>query len=290
MRDRPLVEIFCDGSTEMGYGHIRRCISLASQLEKDDVEVRIVGLSAEAQRLLPVPSQNGRIACIQIFDSPYNIEQLINAAHSRGQISVALDWFGEFKPDINISVYPHREVLGRKKTYIGFDYILLSEEILLHRQIVSSTKANKVLVVLGGGDLLNQGHEISRLLFQKGLDVTLVQGPFATNSETANGYEVLSNPPDLPQLLATCDWAVTNGGGCLFEAMCIGKAAFVFPQTEAEAKIARYVQKQGGLLGIGYKSLRAFLDSELCAVAERGAKLVDGLGTSRVSSIVRGLM
>ena len=290
MSARPLVEIYCDGSAKVGYGHIRRCRTLATQLHRDGVDVCILGLSEEARRLLPEPRCTGRLASVQVFDSPCNIDDMLRSAQLHGQITVALDWFGEVIPDVNIVVYPNGEVRGIKEVHIGFEYILLREEIVLRRQTLATYSAKCVLVVLGGGDLLNQGHEVSRRLCEHGLDVTLVQGPLAKNRDTGDGYRVLIDPTDLPQLLAACDWAVTNGGGCLFEAMCMGKAAYVFPQTEAEENIARFAETRGAILGVGSANLRAFGYAELGVVAERGANLVDGLGGSRVSSIIRGLI
>lgn len=290
MNDRPLVEILCEGSDSVGYGHIRRSLTLAAQLEREGADVRILGLSEDASRLLPAPEFAGRMADIQIFDSPCAIGDRIREARACGQVSVALDWFGETVPDVNIAVYPHGEVRGIKEVHIGFEYILIREEVASHHGTSATHEAKRVLVFLGGGDLLNQGHEAARQLSRQGLDVTLVQGPLAANRGAGDGYRVLVNPADLPQLLAASDWAVTNGGGCLFEAMCMGKAAFVLPQTEAEMRIARFAEERGAVLGIGRDGLRKFDYAELDVVAERGANLVDGRGASRVSSIVRGLI
>lgn len=291
MSDRPLVEISCEGNDKVGYGHIRRSSALAAQLERDGIDVRLVGLSDEARRWLPPPKFAGRSAGIQIFDSPCKVDDKIRIAQMYGQITVALDWFGETAiPDVNIVVYPHGQVRGTKEVHVGFEYILIREEIASLHRTPATCSAERVLVFLGGGNLLSQGHETARRLSQQGLEVTLVQGPLAMNSGDGEGYQVLVNPKNLPQLLAASDWAVTNGGGCLFEAMCIGKAAVVLPQTDAEMKIARFAEKRGAVLGIGLDSLRKFQCDEISIVAERGANLVDGRGALRVSSIVRGLL
>lgn len=288
MNRRPLVEIFCEGNEKVGYGHIRRSSTLAARLERDGVDVRVGGLSGNARRMLPPPKHTGRAARVVIFDSLFGIDNQIRAAHERGQITVALDWFGETIPNVNVAVYPHGEVRATREAYIGFEYILVREEIALHPRRQPDGRTNRVLVLLGGGDLLGQGHEASRYLRDHGLEVTLVQGPLARNTEEDAGYRVLVNPTELPQLLASCDWAVTNGGGCLFEALCLGKAVFVLPQSDAEMKIALFVQERGAALGIGLDSLRKVHSDELGPVAECGVKLIDGRGAERVSAIIRG--
>lgn len=290
MSERPLIEIFCEGNKKVGYGHIRRSSTLAARLERDGVDVRISGLSENAHRMLPALKHTGRAARVVIFDSLFGIDDQILAAHERGQITVALDWFGETIPNVNIAVYPHGEVRATREAYVGFEYILVREEIALFPRTQPTGKANHVLIFLGGGDLLDQGHEASRRLRDHGFDVTLVQGPLAKATEAGAGYRVLVNPSELPQLLTSCDWTVTNGGGCFFEALCVGKAAFVLPQSDAEMKIARFAQERDAVLGIGLDSLRGFHPAELVPVAECGTRLADGRGAERVSAIVRGLL
>lgn len=286
---RPTLEIRVDGNSKVGLGHLRRAKTLAAEL-CSFTNVRVIGLSSDACRLLGTHDTTSEETKLVIFDSPYPIDSQLLEAQARGQITVALDWFGKTIPDVNIAVYPHDEVRATREAYTGFEYILVRKEITLLPRSRPTGRANRVLIFLGGGDLLGQGHEASRRLRDQGLEVTLVQGPLAKDVETDAGYSVLVNPPELPQLLASCDWAVTNGGGCFFEALCVGKAAFVLPQSDAETKIARFAQERGAVLGIGLGSLRGFHPAELEPVAKSGAKLVDGRGAERISAIVRGLL
>jgi len=290
MSKRPLVEIFCEGSEKVGYGHIRRSSTLAKRLEVDGIDVRLSGLSGAASRLLPTPKHTGRAAEVVIFDALVGIGDQIRTAQDRGQITVTLDWFGQPIPDVNIVVFPHDEVRATRAAYIGFEYILVREEIASLHSTQRTERAIRVLVVLGGSDFLGQGHDVSRHLEDRGFEVTLVQGPLAKATVAGSGYRVLVNPSELPQLLTSCDWMVTNGGGCLFEALCVGRPAFVLPQSEAEMKIALYAQERGAVLGIGLSSLREYHPVELEPVAETGLKLVDGRGAERVSAIIRGLL
>lgn len=290
MSERSLIEIFCEGNEKVGYGHIRRSITLAARLEKDGIDVRVSGLSEEARRMLPAPKHTGREAQVVIFDAPSGIDDQIRIARERHQTTISLDWFGETIPDVNIAVYPHGEVRAIREAYVGFEYILVRDEIAMMRHEQPSGRADRVLILLGGGDLLGQGHNAARYLRDHGYDATLVQGPLAKATEAGVGYRVLVNPSELPQLIASCDWAVTNGGGAFFEAICLGKAAFVLPQTEAEKKIAHFAQEKGAVLGIGLNNLRQFHSAELSPVAERGARLVDGRGAERISAIVQGLL
>lgn len=293
MKKRPLIEIVCDGNEQIGYGHVRRALTLAHELERDGADVQLAGLSPRARDLLPAGAESARYpgqAQVAVFDAPAGIEEAMQQAQAAGQLTVALDWFGDLAPDVNIAVYPHDEVKARKETFVGFDYILLREDIASLSHLGASGEARRVLIMLGGGDLLGQGHEAAARLSASGLDVTLVQGPLAGDTSANGGYRVQINPPDLPQLMNTCDWAVTNGGSCYFEMLSLCKAVHVLPQTDAELKIAEYGRDHGAVLGIGIESLRSYSPDELAPVAAQGPALVDGRGAERVSAIIRGLL
>ena len=281
------VEIFCDGNLVAGYGHIRRSCTLAERLERDGIEARVVGLSKTACAMLPSPRRLSKEPKIAVFDSSQDISHNIEAAHRRGQTTVTLDWFGPVVPDVNIAVFAHSEVRAHKAAYTGFEFILIRDEIASQPRQLSRSENRRVLVFIGGGDLLRQANPVAVRLRDLGYQVTVVQGPLAKKTGNAEGYEVLVDPPQLPSLLASCAWSVTNGGGCYFEAMCLGKASLVLPQTDSELKIARYGQSLGAALGIGQEALRPFSREEIEPIGIRSAKIVDGRGAERVSKIIR---
>jgi spore coat polysaccharide biosynthesis predicted glycosyltransferase SpsG len=284
------VDIICDGDERIGYGHIRRSLALAEQLEKDGLAVRLVGLSEQAIRALPAVDSSDEPASVVIFDAPRGIEEHIDSVVNNGQACITLDWFGEAVPDVNIAIYPHGELRARRMSYTGFEYIIIRDEIIAQRGAASVGSGKKVLVCLGGGDLLHQAHQAASKLSEQGLDVVLVQGPLAADTTEDDKFQVLVSPAGLPGLMASADWLVTNGGGCLFEALCLGKAVVVLPQTDQETKIAAYAAEKSTLLGIGMDALRQYGSDELMAVMGRGDNLVDGRGAERISQIVRGLL
>lgn len=155
MNKLPAIDIFCEGNKKVGYGHIRRATTLASQLAKDGISVRILGL----RRLLPKPEIIRSSPRVHIFDLPCGNEYRIRDSQSSGHFTVAPDCFGATIPDENIAVYPHSEVLGKKAVYIGFQYILIREDLASYGRATSTHSANNVLIVLGGGDFLNQEQE-----------------------------------------------------------------------------------------------------------------------------------
>jgi spore coat polysaccharide biosynthesis predicted glycosyltransferase SpsG len=287
MSGAPRIDILCDGNDKIGFGHIRRSQTLAAQLVRDGVSVRVMGNSAQSSVMFPFKTAEDSVPTLTIFDTPLEIDEKVSTLTKQGNLTIALDYFGNALPDVNIAVFAHQAVRAKRVAYVGFKYILISDEISGLRGNVQSERSGGVIGMVGGGDILGQGHLAAQALVKAGCTVTLIQGPYAVSSPRCSNYDVCTNPSNLPELFARSDWAVTSGGGSLFEGLCLGKAVHVLPQTAAEERIARHVDSQGGLLGIGLDSLRAYSVNEVIKVAAKGAHLVDGLGAQRVSKIVK---
>ena len=281
------VELVCDGGPQIGYGHIRRSLTLADALRRIGINSHITGISDDAKSFIPLQPRMEHLADVVVLDSPHGLDQRIKSARDRGQRVIALDWFGEIEPDIAIVIYPHSNVRARLRSFIGVEFQIIRPEIANTRR---PCEGDGVVVLLGGGDLLGQGHLAANQLAQLGLRVTLIQGPLATNRELSDLYEVVVDPPDLPSRLAASAWLVTNGGSCMFEAMCLGKATLVLPQTPAESALANFLFERGGLLGVGMEYLKAYDEKRCSVIASRASALVDGQGANRVAKIVQDLL
>ena len=178
MKSYNQVEIFCDGNERIGYGHIRRALTLSSQLIKDGFDVRLSGISEKARSMLPFSQPKRQASRVNIFDAPYGIESYLSSAKADGCITITLDWFGNEIPDVNIAVFPHQEVRAHLDTYIGFEYALIRDEITSLPIYHFGGNYKNVLVVLGGGDILSQGHSVASYLCKLGFNVTLIEGYF----------------------------------------------------------------------------------------------------------------
>lgn len=287
---QPRVEILCEGNNQIGFGHIRRSLALANQLNKYGIITIVTGLSDETQIHLPKYTNKSLCPKVQIFDGISGVNEKILRAQQRGQITVALDWFGEAVPDVNIAVYPHKKVKALKKTFIGFEYIIIRDEIKKKQVSRFPLKNNSVLICIGGADVLNQGEEVAEIISQLGMEVTLIQGPLATKIKKTKKYQTIHDPDNFTELMQSSNWLVTNGGGCMFEAMYLKKPVFSLPQTQAEMNISRIAFESGALLGIGLDSLRIIKKSKLQAVSQIASKLIDGKGVERISGIINDLL
>ena len=290
MSENPLIQIFCDGNKEIGFGHIRRSSALAAYLCNQNIPAVLTGLSKDSEALLPKNFFSDAMVKVVVFDSMSGIDDLILSFQKKRIKTVTLDWFGNIVSDINIVVFPHQEVKALSKSYVGLENIIIRDQILSLKRMPLSGSSRNVLISLGGGDLLGQSFNAAEVLSTQGFDVTIIKGPLAKIDQNKCNFPVLLNPSNFPEILNSCDWAVTNGGGCFFEALYLGKPTFVLPQTDMELKIALYAKQFDAILGMGMETLDNINQTKFETVSQSGMKLIDGNGLSRIASIIKELL
>lgn len=269
------IAILTDASKDIGFGHLRRSNSLAEYLQKKFV-CRVYSHRA-ASNLLATDVD------LVIFDTPSDQSKLVAYFRQKGVKTMGLDTCYDTPPDITLSIFEHRlEQKGNREA--GFQFIIIREEILKLRRKETRTY-NRALILLGGGDLNNQSDFVANKLLQYGYSVTLVLGPLAKVDRIRkhNRLRHFHHPDNLPELMSDCDIAVTNGGGCLFEMLYLGKATYILPQTDEEEKVANYVSKNTRILGVGLEELhkleklwrREAESTDNCLVSGRGLENIE---------------
>ncbi len=287
MVDAPhnVVEVVCDGGSGYGYGHIRRSYTLARALESEDFSVKYTVLSKTNFFLKNEFAPTETDPVIQVLDLPYEIQPWVDRANEKDIPTIALDYFDDARPTLTISIYEHRNPPPGGRRLAGLDYAIIRPEIL---RLAPAAIGNGIVVIIGGSDINQVGGCCASRLTEAGKEVYLIQGPGNTEGYPSDlpNVTVLHDPDDLGSLMATCEWAVTNGGGSMMEMMSLGKAVHVVPQTNDELRLAEIVFNRGGLLGIGLDSLRVPSIEEIKKVGKRARKLVDGQGVHRIVDLI----
>ena len=290
---RPIIHIYCDGGGSNGYGHIRRSLTLSYRLKQDGFDVSIIGLSAESRKLLPETIFQNDVPQAVVLDCPEGAGiDVMKRANQKSLLTVGLDWFSnETLPLINISIFPHYPIQSLHKSFVGFEYILIRPEIQYAKnKNLTNQEGGYVFVSIGGADVLNQGGVIANKLTAFGYSAMLIHGPLHDDyeGETYNSnVQIMKDPINFSELMAKSKFVVSNGGGCLFEALHLGKAVFAIPQTPFEQKIVECIRSLGGVLGYGKDDLRFYSEFEINKVGVVGEKIIDGSGDRRISSIIQ---
>ena len=276
------VEIFYAETYEIGYGHTRRCTTLVEELQLRNISVSLNKLSVGEGNISDLFDHTDSIKRLVVFDSPLEINSLIQQSLQANMTTVTLDYFGSCTPDINIVVYAHSPFNG-VRMYEGLAFHMIRSEIL---KLPPCNVGEGVLISIGGGDIHQDGGIAARLVQQIGEHPTLIKGPLTLQDQSHRNYPVFNMPSDYGERLCESKWVITNGGGCLFESMYLGKAAVVLPQTSKELTIARKFLAVGAILGIGFDAIQHYEDRVIIDTGKIAKGIIDGLGAKRVSDII----
>jgi spore coat polysaccharide biosynthesis predicted glycosyltransferase SpsG len=190
---------------------------------------------------------------------------------------------------------------------LGSRYALLREEFLKWRawQRVISPVGRKVLVTLGGSDPDNVTRTVVEALARvdiEGLETVILVGGLnphladlrETTKQLRSPARLLLAVPDMPELMAWADVAVSASGSTSWELAFMGLPSIMIVLAENQAGIAAALEREGVNLNLGehtqisVERIIASLQSLLPDTARRsgmsqhGRNLVDGLGAERI--------
>lgn len=128
--------------------------------------------------------------------------------------------------------------VAASRLLLGSSFALLRRDFLQERRIAAGTRdgaARSVVITLGGSDPANVSARVLELLGNVRdlrLQVTVVIGPAnphlaslqvaAAQLQTTHDVTLVTDPPDLPALLARADVAVSAAGSSCWELACLG--------------------------------------------------------------------
>jgi len=190
---------------------------------------------------------------------------------------------------------------------LGTQYVLLRREFLKYRDFKRQIpeRVKNILVTLGGGDPDNvtlKVIEALKLLDEPDISVRIVVGPANPHQETlykaiAPAHfeaELLINPPNMPELMAWADLAVSGGGGTSLERCFMSLPSLVITIAENQIEATCELGVRGGIIYVGWhediieESLRsivksALINNELIKNISLMAKsIADGKGVDRI--------
>lgn len=284
-----LIRLVCDGGGPLGLGNLRRSTTLALALKACGHRVRVETASPQAQALLPAeaPADVGTADLI-LLDIPYAAHHLVAEARSQSLPIAALDYEGDAPPDLTISLWSRGTAPVGGREAAGLEYAIIRDDVA---SLAPARAGSGVLIVMGGGDADGLGERAARQLAEAGQQVTLIDGPLAQPTMNLPPEVVrVRVPEDLARRMAACSWAVTSGGSCMLEMLCLGKPTHVLPRTHFERGFADLVAERGALLGLGLETLRPPVAAQAAVAAETGRRLIDGRGCSRIAALLEDLV
>lgn len=193
---------------------------------------------------------------------------------------------------------------------LGTRYALLRREFIRARRtdLAQAPRAQRVLVTLGGGDPDNCTHTILEALAMiERLTTIAVVGPSNSRAieleqlaERADGrITVQRNPPDMSQLMAWADLAISAAGSTCWELAFMGLPMLLVVLADNQRPGATCLDKLGLARNLGWhcelsveKARAAIMDiiddpALRASMSRKGLELIDGHGASRVVNEMR---
>ena len=192
---------------------------------------------------------------------------------------------------------------------LGTNYVMLRREFRqakLRGEIPET--ARNLLVTFGGSDPDGLTEKVLQAVAADppGISVTVIVGAgnprLAALRQLADpaGVTLLSDPPNLPELMVESDLAVIAAGGTLWELLYCGCAVLSYSRNSVQANVIAKLAEAGAVCDLG--PVAAFASADLCAVIRRvgcaaaqraqmraaGRRIVDGDGVAQVLRAMNG--
>jgi UDP-2,4-diacetamido-2,4,6-trideoxy-beta-L-altropyranose hydrolase len=223
-----------------------------------------------------------------------------------------IDDYGHAKPyaadlvlNQNLGAYPvlYADRAANTRLLLGARYVLLRQEFLKWQSWERAIEpaAKKVLVTLGGSDPFNITLRVLEALPPSSdLEVTVLAGASNPNLESlrthcaANERRFVVDAPNMPELMAEADMAVTGGGTTVWESAFMGLPALLVVLADNQvagvdqAHAAGFARSLGRAEQLTPEKISEAVGSLLAdhaarvEMSSRGRKLIDGHGAFRV--------
>lgn len=283
------IGIRADGGPDLGYGHLIRSGSLATELLQRGHSVVYFTTTPESVRevcpssveITELTSPDDGAECAQklqvqtvdaIITDSYHVDLQYQQELSEAIDTVAVfQASNEYALSCDILINNHLfaseleyEYVGAEPIWcLGVDYCLLREEFNRFAQKEPQWRepVEQALIIMGGSDVNNTTPVAMRAFEGYDISIDVVIGPGYTNVDeierTAESidcdFSLHSNPSNLPELMFDADFAVSALGTTVYELLATNTPILGMSQVENQNRIARMIQR---------KNLGIIVDSE----------------------------
>lgn len=261
----------------MGSGHAMRSMALAAQLQRDGVDVVLMGTGLKKAQRSALSFASLRVEESDFEtddDDPVAIEEwsphmvildgyhfraeLFERIRSRGILVGVIDDNGETQaaepdllinqnPTANRNLYPNHWT--KTRFFLGLDYVLLRDEFTKRHWQKTKPPTRTVVVAIGGTDSLGIAPKIVKSLLGLNLQIwspnTQIEAMHVTQLNLTSSHLELFDPVEYPMRLANASFAILGGGSGLYEAIFCGVPALALIVADNQINIAKSLVDSG---------------------------------------------
>jgi len=287
---RPRIAFRCDGSKELGLGHVMRCLALAEALDgceilfwvKEDGDILKILEGKDVTYIKYRETNENELAFIANELNRKNIDALIvdllhyppNYLKQLSEVGVTLIAFHELEvhddfSDLVINYNSFRNFAqyhkkDEKRGCFGPPYAILRKGIRRHTAGNISQTVKTILITMGGSDpmgiTLKAVSALQALLGN--IQIIIHVGPAfkyrarlnELNNQIAGHFVIEENVTELAELMIKADIAVAAAGNTMYELCYLGVPAMVIAQNEHQYEFATELDRNGAIRSLGRAS------------------------------------
>jgi len=265
--------------------------------------------------LKQLKTQNSKLKTWVILDGYHFTPEYQKSIRDKGYRLMVIDDMNHL-PQYHADILLNQNIHAPELTYhcdedttmlMGTQYVLLRREFLKYRNFTRQipVQARNILVTLGGADPDNvtiKVIEALMLLEEPDISVKILVGPANPHQKTlrkAIGIahfktELLIKPPNMPELMAWADLAISAGGSTCWELAFMGVPSLTVVIAENQRDVAKGLERAEIFKTVGlYKAMNDdILVTRLSALvrdkkqrekkSRLGRQLIDGKGAKNI--------
>lgn len=275
----------CDSHHEVGFGHLSRCISIASKLLNREPQIKIAFKGEFSKEALGVLRKelpwiqicktedrvSGLVGVMDMMFDPlnpdyYNVDAIDQFSITVGK-SIILTSSKEIPLQLNVDI-----VIGHllkknpiEKTnyclYAGLEYAPVSKEFRNYVSKIKNGPVKNIVIAFGGGKNIDGPKMVLKALkktnYEGNADVLLsplAEVEFDELKHYSNYFitNIHQNLMSIAQLIYKADMVICTYGHLTYEALCLGIPVIVIGIKDFQVAYARALEREGLLLCAGH--------------------------------------
>lgn len=281
------VAFYVNGNTKRGMGHIYRCLELADEFYvKPDIyyDINQTDKSLFGNTTHNLIGVNGINELFKILEEKkYDIFindvlnttldymiALKNCNPAKKIINFEDDGEGIYKADLVINALYQNPLVNQMKA--GKDYYICAKTFMFYNNIYIKDNVENIFISFGGADPQNYTDRLLNIISDKSkynkYNFKIVIGRAKQNIDKLLEYnqyeniEVLYDIKNMPEIMSSCDIAITSRGRTGYELAILGIPTIAMAQNSREEKHG-FVSHENGFEYIGLNPSDSIIEANL---------------------------
>lgn len=285
-----------DANSEIGQGHLMRCITIARSvsetsdaeiifavsdsnsiklLEKEmyrtiDLDINYTDYSKEASKKLKAILVDEEIDVLLIDSYSLNNDYVLSikevakvACFWRKESKISADLIINYNIDYNKDFY-ERETVANQIRLLGAEYVPLRSDFSKVNKNEEKNPPRNILLLTGGSDNLNVlGRFIDHAQEFSDYMVTCVVGKYSKFKETdstPSNIKVVGQSDHIAQIMMENDIIISAGGTTMYEICSLGIPAIIYSLADNQLSEPAFLNDLGAVIYVGNADNSLFFD------------------------------